>query len=474
MQSSQSFSQGSLENFIQTNSDNYFPINNPQQSLYNDRIFYSMNQFVHTGCNLNGFSIHVPQEQKNPSVFIRFSRSMSLKPVDLSLTHFPRFKHFNKNLPKLPYEPYQRMMTYAIEICMIPSIWYLELIHCTYMGMAPFFSGMLMSYTLQDVVGSAIKTMGYLDESFSIENCYRSVSSFTDTHISSNYEEICDSMSKCLLSNQFSSEPYLRLKEEFQKRIDNVYSEIESQEKKEQYKNYARHSLLLSLSSKTINLDLEYTAVERNFLVVRAMILSMSYLVNKFIPVDESTISERMSKVTRLISHMIFAQFKSYMKTCMDFFPGILGSNSKKFQNAIELFCKEFVSIGVIDESVELIGGDINAFNKAILPSRVLDPAYASVIPSLIDGSDASGNLSWLKFQSVEKIEHIGSEVDKKKPMKTKYLKAANDRSIHRIKGSRTVNTKKSGITNKVSKLFTRRKQRISGLISSHLNPADS
>lgn len=473
MQSSQYSLEGTLEDFVRGVSSNYLNLDNPKLCLHGDNIFYSSDQYVETESNLNGFKIHVQKEQKSPSAFTSFSRTLTLRHVNLALLHFPRLKHFNKSLPKLPYEPYQRMMTYAIEICMIPSIWYLELTHCMYMGMAPFFSGMLMSYTLQDVVGSAVKTMGYLDESFSIENCHLSVSSFTDSYIASHYEDICKSMSECLLSNHFSSENYLRLKEEFQQRIDNTYSIIEGQEKKEQHKNYARHSLLLSLSSKTINFDLEELSVERNFLVVRAMILSMSYLVNKFIPVNDSTISERMSKITRLLSYMLFAQFKGYMKVCKDFFPGILGSSSKKFQDVYEILCKELLSIGFVDETVTLLGDDINAFNAAILPSRILDPAYVSVIPSFIDGFENSEDLTWLAFNSVSRVEHIGAGAGKKKPKKTKYLKTASGTSIIKTKGGRTAGTRKNVLTNKVTKLFTRRKQRISGLISSHLNPTD-
>ncbi|KAH8583340.1 uncharacterized protein ELE39_000108 [Cryptosporidium sp. chipmunk genotype I] len=473
MQSSQHSSQGLLESFVSSSTNNYFPFEKPQQSMCSDIIYYSPTRYLNSECDSRGFNIHIPRENKNTLIFSYNSQDSLIKSrINLTQAHFPRFKHFNKNLPKLPYEPYQRVMTFAIEVCMIPSIWYLELIHCMFMGLAPFFSGMLMSYSLQDVVGSAVKTMGYLDESFSIENCYRSVSSFTDLQIRTKYQEICNSMSQCLLSNQFSSEQYLRLKEEFQQRIDSAYSEIESQEKTEQYKNYARHSLLLSLSSKTINLGLEDAAVERNFLVIRAMVLSMGYLVNKFIPTTENTIFERMSKITRFLHSMLFSQFKYYMKICLDSFPKILGSKSKTFQEISELFCKEFLSFGFIDEKVEMIGDDLDAFNTAISPSRVLDPAYASVIPSFIDGIDISDNLSWLNFSSVGNIEHVGPEGGKKKkPKTTKYFKTANKHSISKTGVAETAYKRKSGLA-RVTKLFTQRKKRISGLISSHLDSA--
>ncbi|CUV07908.1 unnamed protein product [Cryptosporidium hominis] len=465
---------GSLDDFVSSSAENYFSFENPQQSVSCDRVFYSPRQYIDQNPPSSEFITHIPRESKSPAHFLFYTEDSPFRSrINMSQTHFPRRKHFNKNLPKLPLEPYQRIMTFAIEICMIPSIWYLELIHCMHFGMAPFFSGMLMSYTLQDVIGSAIKTMGYLDESFTIENCYRSVSSVTDEQINANFQEICESMSQCLLSNQFSSDPYIRLKEEFQQRIDNAYSNIEGQEKVEQHKNYARHSLLLSLSSKTINFSLPDPATEKNFLIIRAMILSMTYLVNKFIPVEENTISERMSKITKFIYSMLFSQFKYYMKMCLISFPAILGSKSKNFQEIIELYCKEFLSFGFIDETVKIEGDDLEAFNKAILPSRVLDPAYASVIPSLINGASSQEDLSWLSFSSVGSIENIGVETGKKKrPKTTKYFKTASKNSITKTRSAETNAKKKSGFT-KITKMFTNRKTRISGLITSHLGSAD-
>ncbi|KAK9171050.1 hypothetical protein CmeUKMEL1_14270 [Cryptosporidium meleagridis] len=473
-ESSQHSLDGSLDDFVSSSAENYFPFENPQLSASGDRIFYAMNQYIDQTPPSSEFTTHVPRECKSSTHFLSFSEdSLFRSRINMSQTHFPRHKHFSKNLPKLPFEPYQRIMTFAIEICMIPSIWYLELIHCMHFGMAPFFSGMLMSYSLQDVVGSAIKTMGYLDESFTIENCYRSVSSVADEKISANFQEICESMSQCLLSNQFSSDPYLRLKEEFQQRIDNAYSNIEGQENVEQHKNYARHSLLLSLSSKTINFSLPDPATEKNFLVIRAMVLSMTYLVNKLIPVEESNISERMSKITKFINNMLFSQFKYYMKMCLISFPAILGSKSKDFQEVIGLYCKEFLSFGFIDETVKVEGDDLETFNRAILPSRVLDQAYASVIPSLINGASSQGDLSWLSFSSVGSIENIRTETDKKKKPKTnKYFKTASKDSISKTRSIEGNTKKKKGIT-RITKLFTSRKKRISGLITSHLDTAD-
>ncbi|KAJ1607119.1 putative secreted protein [Cryptosporidium canis] len=466
----------SFTDFVSTTSNEYFPLDNPQQSLSNDQIFYSKSKSTNLEFNTHGFRVHPPREPKQAHIFsINNHDYMYREKIDLSQTHFPRAKHFNRRLPKLPYEPYQRVMTYAIEVCMIPSMWYLELIHCMYMSIAPLYSGMLMSYSLQDLVGTAIKTMGYLDESFTLENCHRSVSAITDKSISLKYEGICRRMSECLQSNQFTSEPYAHLRDEFSKRIDRVYSNLGDSQLIEKHKNYARHSLLLALSSKTINLSLVEVAVERNFLVIRAMILSLSYLVNKFIPANNDVIAERFSKITRLIGYMAFSVFKHYMRFCISSSPGIFGSKSREYRGFYELFCKEFLSVGFIDESIELLGDDINTFNDSVMPSRILDPAYIAVIPSYISGLDGPVDNSWLSFSTVTKVENIEPDVidKKKKPRTNVYYKSAKSTSIGSTQMGNTPKTRRRGFTERLTKTFTSRKKRISGQISSRMEQND-
>lgn len=464
--------ESSIDDFVRIASENYFPLDNPQQCMCNDAVYSSWSKVNDVNYDAKGYAIHVPRESKSRRAFCFNNNHYSLRSnIDITYTHFPRNKHFNKELPKLPYEPYQRMMTFAIEVCMIPSIWYLELVHCLYVATAPFFKGMLMSYSLQDMVGSALKTMGYLDESFTIENCYKSIHDFTDSEISSNYDVICTRMDECLKSRQFSEEPHARLKEEFAKRIDNAYSKIDGPGEVEKHKIYARHSLLLSISSNKINKFLPDAASERNFLIVRAMILSLTYLANKVISTSADNITERFSKITWLINNMLFSTFDKYMKYCLKNYSGILGSNTMGNSDFLELVCKEFLAVGFIDESIEYNGEDASVFNNSIMPSRILDPAYIPVVPSYINVEEGHSDLSWLSFKSVSTSGLLVSLTasGKKRPKTNRYFKTAKATSVVQSQSGRSERprVKDSG---RLSKIFTSRRTRISKLISGNLN----
>ncbi|KAK9171049.1 Uncharacterized protein cmbei_8003550 [Cryptosporidium meleagridis] len=46
---------------------------------------------------------------------------------------------------------------------MIHSIWHLELVLCMYFAMPPYFNNMLMRHSLQNLIGSTIFSMKYIN-----------------------------------------------------------------------------------------------------------------------------------------------------------------------------------------------------------------------------------------------------------------------------------------------------------------------
>ncbi|KAF7456016.1 putative Secreted Protein (WYLE family) [Cryptosporidium felis] len=452
--------------------EKYNPIEEPITSICGDITPGHSNSCSGTDTRVEGINVHVPVETKGHRRSASVTIGFIFKEESI---HFPRFKHFGLELPKLPYEPYQRLMTYAIDVCYIPSIWYLELVHCIYMGMAPYFKGMLMSYSLQDVVGSAIKTMGYLDESYSESNCLISVSLFIDDHISSQKEVICSRMTSCLKNNHFSSEPFRRLKEEFQSRIDENYSNLAFESISSQEANkFARHSLLLGLSSNTLSLSLSRSATERNFLVIRFMILSLSNLYSFRLKTNPEDNSRIFAGSFGLIHNLIFYSIRGFISSCKSYMSNMYGSRKVKENLFLEFCCKEFLSTGFIDERVEVVGVDIERFNKAIMPSRVLDAGYAAVIPSNKRGVSTSDD-SWLRFESVQTLDTFeGEPIEPGKSGRTKYTKLGGDLTMHKRDGKEATTMRRKTVYQKIRSALTSRKKRNSRTIRDHLKDNSS
>ncbi|KAK6590693.1 putative Secreted Protein [Cryptosporidium xiaoi] len=391
----------------------YRNIMDPQIAIHGDTV---CDYEKYSGLNLENAKFHIPSEQKSLNGFKRLSYNLEnmANSLDISflrpnkqeeqndnLLFFPRIKHFRKKLPVLTPEPYQRLMTFAIEVCMIPKLWYLELIHCMYMGMAPFFKGMLMSYSLQDVVGSAIMTIGYLDLSFSIENCHRSVSMVSDDSISPNYEYICDKMKTCLESKVFENGEYAKFKDEFVTRINNIYKSADVGVA--QLGNIASYFLRLGISTSPNSNGYSKDYNVRNFLPVRTM-ASMVSIINIYKRFDSHFANIRQfNKFYHIISFSTFISVKKYFISCKKFLNSNIKINLKEKGLLFEFLCKDFISVGFIDESFNIMGDDEDKFIQATQPSRILRKNYADVIPSMpSDESLESFGKEWLEFAADE------------------------------------------------------------------------
>ncbi|KAH8740631.1 hypothetical protein FG386_002213 [Cryptosporidium ryanae] len=393
-----------IDSFSEQFRDEYCEVSDPQIAVNGD-VVYDSNSY--SGQSLENDSFHVPHEQKLLQVFKKSAYSLDgiLKspgydvlnpkgPKELGNNEifFPRIKHFRRKLPVLPPEPYQRLMTFAIEVCMMPKLWYLELIHCMFMGMAPFFKGMLMSYSLQDVVGSALMTVGYLDSNFSMENCYRAVSMVSDNNISPNYEYICDKMKACLESGVFENGEYARLKDEFLDRIKGAYTSVKIN--KEDMEEVASYYLRLATSSSPYSKGYEKNHNTRTFLPVRAM-ASMISIIN----IGQRDIVEKFKSLYYLISYGTMISVERYFKYCYKFLARIISLNYRSNNYLFECLCKDFMSVGFIDEGFNVIGSDREKFIQATRPSRVLSKGYGSVVPSmLVDEEIENIDTEWLNF----------------------------------------------------------------------------
>lgn len=343
--------------------------------------------------------VHVPREKKVVPLLHKLKmRYKNLETGHESKLHIPRIKHLKKMLPKITIEPYQRVMSFSIEVCMIPSIWYLELIHCMYMGMARYFTGMTMSYSLQDIVGSAIMSIGYKDEAFSILNCYNSVSLVADDRISGNYDDICSQMETCLKSKPFLDSQFSVLRPEFEGRINSVYSALERKGGEMSPIQFARYSVLYSLYFVKNKMKLQAFYPERNFLPIRMMLTSLGiyYLGGSAnYPPRNLAIVE---KSTNLVSRSILSSLDTFDIDCPYELLPLFETDSKANSIMVDFFCKEIFSFGFVDESTDSINitDDLEVVTK---PSRILIPSYLSVIPRMdVDLEPDSYSTDWMGF----------------------------------------------------------------------------
>ncbi|KAH8740525.1 hypothetical protein FG386_002107 [Cryptosporidium ryanae] len=323
---------------------------------------------------------------------------------------YPRVKSYRKELPQVITEPYQRLMTFAIEVCMVPSVWYLELVHCMFVSTLPYLNGMLMSYSLQDIIGSALMSMEYKNEKFNLESCMESASNVKDDAISSQSVEICHRMKTCLDSREFSSGDFYELEPELSYRIKNMYGNIQALSGMLKPSLFARYSVLYSihlLSSKFKPND-EYPEV--NFLPIRIMNASLSYYaMAKKLNLSFQSESKVVELFAKIITSLMFEDASVIIDICRK---SIIDFGNKHLDGKIlEVFCKEIFSVGFINED---IGIHINKVDGYLVhPKRILLESYISVIPEMMQSLPIDRyDYSWLNFTITG--DKKGIEVDTK------------------------------------------------------------
>ncbi|POM84815.1 hypothetical protein CmeUKMEL1_14280 [Cryptosporidium meleagridis] len=368
-------------------------VNSAYDSSSGDLLLDSKTSFVNDYTNFEEATISLNRDvcDENPDIikrksvsnFIRRGISINISNSNYnSNIQYPRVKHFKYTLPELVLEPYQRLMSFAIEVCMIPSIWYLEIIHCMHMGMAPFFTGMLMSYSLQDIVGASIMSLGYRNEKFSIYNCKNSVSIVADNQVSPYYDEICEKVEACIISRPFSNGPFSKLRTELQKRIDRSYKFIKPIDGFLDPKAFARFAILTTISNIQNNKFLSSISAERNFLVIRTMLSSLGYYAlssaAKLQFISEISVAKFFSV---MIPMWLSMKISRYKKKCVEQIAAFSKTNIKSYE-LLTYFCQEVISSGFIYENYDKPYVELER-TDSLYPQRVLHTHYSHFIPDL-------------------------------------------------------------------------------------------
>ncbi|KAF7458996.1 putative Secreted Protein (WYLE family) [Cryptosporidium felis] len=128
----------------------------------------------------------------------------------------------DKDLLVMPVDPLERVYSYAVRIVEIPDVFYLEQVHCMYMGIRPFITGILVSYSLQDLIGASLYSVGS-DKSFQEYLCLHAINMWSDDQIVPNSDAICSRARKCHENGEFKDKKLKSLVNKYAGEIDDIY-----------------------------------------------------------------------------------------------------------------------------------------------------------------------------------------------------------------------------------------------------------
>ncbi|KAJ1606427.1 hypothetical protein OIY81_3214 [Cryptosporidium canis] len=129
----------------------------------------------------------------------------------------------DSDLKQMPVDPLERVYSYAVNIVEIPTSFYLEQVHCMYTGIKPFINGILASYSLQDLVGASLYSLG-ADLVFKDYLCIQAVNLWSDDQIVPNGNAICERVKRCLDNREVNDRKVKPLFNEYANRISKIYA----------------------------------------------------------------------------------------------------------------------------------------------------------------------------------------------------------------------------------------------------------
>ncbi|KAH8583344.1 uncharacterized protein ELE39_000112 [Cryptosporidium sp. chipmunk genotype I] len=300
-------------------------------------------------------------------------------PIDNSVK-IRRMPVISQSSHRLPLEANERLFSYAIGICKIPSLWYVELIYCMHRGVTKFTTGILTSYTLQDIIGASLASMDLPSESFSLSKCKTSISLFSDTAINQRSSEVCNIMLACLTSKEFLKNNKNQVRK-LEKDITNIYKDKPPFFRGQQPRSYAQKIIVgilmarrekgydsaagISKKKKRANFPDKLFYVIRYFNFI--MILT-EYLVRKGLKdIDAFEISPKaylkigdqsllqptpIKMIAKCARQIINAHF---VNNSVDFLSYMNKVGFCPFSNVIiQHACTELVSMGFINSEIEI------------------------------------------------------------------------------------------------------------------------
>lgn len=300
-------------------------------------------------------------------------------PIDNTLK-IRRMPVITRSFHRLPLEAQERIISYAINICKLPSLWYVELVYCMHRGVTKYTTGILTSYTLQDIVGASLASMDLPSESFSLSRCKLSIFLFSDIAINQKSSEVCNIMLTCLTSKEFLRNNKSQVRK-LEKEIINIYKEKPPFFRGQQPRSYAQKIIVgLLMARREKDYVSKTNKSKRNkrakipdklFYVIRyfnfIMILT-EYLIRKgFKDVDAFEISPKVylkigdksllqPTPIKMIAKCARQIINVHLLTnSVDYFSHMNKAGFCPFSNVIiQHACTELVSMGFVNSEIEI------------------------------------------------------------------------------------------------------------------------
>lgn len=264
----------------------------------------------------------------------------------------------DENLAQMPVDPLERVYSYAVNNIEIPSAFYLEQVHCMYIGIKPFLNGILVSYSLQDLIGAAIYSVGP-DSVFKDYLCIQAVNMWSDDQIVPNSNEICMRAKKCLENKEFKDRKAKPMLTEYVNKINNIYSKKRfiGAVSGQTFATEAFHNMAQAFHELEAHKRPEY--IEKLFVLVRAirfMIYANELLIRSGV---KNKPVFKVDKVADVIQYSVFrVDPVSMIRFCVAHFITTRFKFRKNMGIAvIEEACVHSLSFGFIDDTGKLPPG---------------------------------------------------------------------------------------------------------------------
>ncbi|KAJ1612423.1 putative secreted protein [Cryptosporidium canis] len=97
----------------------------------------------------------------------------------------------------------ERFMLFALEECLLPSKFFLQVAFCTFDAIYPFLEGVPSGEIMQDITGAAMYSVNKVEDelTFNLDYCRKAISMIPDERINSNTDSKCHNISLCIHQN---------------------------------------------------------------------------------------------------------------------------------------------------------------------------------------------------------------------------------------------------------------------------------
>ncbi|KAH8583341.1 uncharacterized protein ELE39_000109 [Cryptosporidium sp. chipmunk genotype I] len=93
-----------------------------------------------------------------------------------------------------------RFMLFALEECLLPSKFFIQVAFCTFDAIYPFLEGVPSGEVMQDIIGAAMYSINKIEDNFSfdVDYCCNAIAMIPDPHINSDIDSKCHNISLCM------------------------------------------------------------------------------------------------------------------------------------------------------------------------------------------------------------------------------------------------------------------------------------